>query len=102
MTEKYRRKVESRPKNGLPKKPKQVARLSAIRPTGKKSNKLSPTNKKHFYNLYQLGPLGYQSLDKDGYIIEVNEKWLKTMGYAYDEVRGRYFGDFITPEYIIY
>ncbi len=42
-------------------------------------------------------PCGYQSLDSEGRLIEVNEVWLSLMGYARDEVLGRWFGDFLAP-----
>jgi PAS domain S-box-containing protein len=50
-----------------------------------------------FRLLYEKAPLGYQSLDEDGIIREVNQTWLDTMGYARDEVIGRWFGDFLAP-----
>ncbi len=43
-------------------------------------------------------PVGYQSLDCDGRIIEVNQKWCATLGYSRDEVLDRWFGDFLAPE----
>lgn len=42
-------------------------------------------------------PCGYQSLDEDGHLLEVNEAWLIITGYARDEVIGRWFGDFLAP-----
>ncbi len=50
----------------------------------------------HFFN---LAPLGYQSLDVDGYFIEVNQQWINTLGYKREEVIGKWFGDFLTPVY---
>jgi PAS domain S-box-containing protein len=43
--------------------------------------------------------LGYQSLDFDGYFIDVNQRWLDTLGYTLEEVVGKWFGDFLTPSY---
>lgn len=54
----------------------------------------------HFYNMFDRAPLGYQSLDEDGRFIEVNRKWLETLGYSREEVLGRWFGDFLAPEYV--
>lgn len=52
-----------------------------------------------FKALFENAPLGYQSLDIDGNFLEVNNKWLETLGYSRDEVIGKWFGDFIAPEY---
>ena len=53
-----------------------------------------------FRNLFDKAPLGYQSLDFDGYFIDVNQKWLDTLGYSKEEVIGKWFGDFLCPEYV--
>ncbi len=50
-----------------------------------------------FRSLYEKAPLAYQSLDEAGYIIDVNQAWLSTLGYQKDEVLGRWIGDFF-PE----
>ncbi len=42
-------------------------------------------------------PCGYQSLDEEGRLLEVNKAWLAFTGYALEEVIGRWFGDFLTP-----
>ncbi|MGE5680298.1 MAG: PAS domain S-box protein [Bacillota bacterium] len=55
-------------------------------------------NERHFRKLYENAPLGYQSLDKNGCILEVNQKWLDSLGYAKAEVAGKWFGNFMTPE----
>lgn len=47
--------------------------------------------------LFNHAPLSYQSLDFDGNIIEVNEKWLATLGYTQIEVIGKWFGNFLSP-----
>jgi len=44
-------------------------------------------------------PLGYQSLNAEGYFVDVNQEWLNILGYSREEVLGRWFGDFLTPEY---
>ena len=49
--------------------------------------------------LFQNAPLGYQSLDEEGRFIEVNEAWLELLGYTREEVVGRWFGDFLAPEF---
>jgi len=57
-------------------------------------------SEEHFYTLFDKAPLGYQSLDGDGYFIEINQKWLDTLGYSRDEVIGKWFGDFLAPEFV--
>ena len=43
-------------------------------------------------------PSGYQLLDKNGRLVAVNQSWLEALGYAHDEVIGRWFGDFLAPD----
>ncbi|NLY02547.1 MAG: PAS domain S-box protein, partial [Rhodopirellula sp.] len=50
----------------------------------------------HFATLYEEAPLGYQSLDAQGRVLQVNRTWLELLGYARDEVIGRSFADFLT------
>lgn len=50
-----------------------------------------------FRRLYESAPLAYQSLNEDGFILEVNSTWLQKLGYEKDEVIGRWFGSFIRP-----
>ena len=49
--------------------------------------------------LFDQAPLGYQSLDESGCFIDVNEAWLELLGYTREEVVGKWFGDFLAPEY---
>jgi PAS domain S-box-containing protein len=53
-----------------------------------------------FRLLYDKAPLGYQSLDADGIIREVNQAWLDILGYSREEVIGRWFGDFLAPSHV--
>jgi PAS domain S-box-containing protein len=50
-----------------------------------------------FFLLFDKAPLGYQSLDQEGRILEVNQTWLDLMGYSRDEVQGRRFKAFLNP-----
>lgn len=52
-----------------------------------------------FRMLFDKAPLGYQSLDINGNFINVNEQWLKMLGYKRSEVIGKWFGDFLSPLY---
>ncbi len=49
--------------------------------------------------LYEQSPFAYQSLDKDGYILDVNSAWLLMLGYNRTEVIGKWIGDFLTPKF---
>ena len=55
-------------------------------------------SEERFYHLFERAPLGYQSLDEDGNIIEVNEAWTETFGLSREEVTGKYFVDLLQPE----
>lgn len=57
-------------------------------------------NEERFRALYDNAPLSYQSLDKDGHILDVNPKWLSTLGYNRVEVIGQWFGNFIHISYL--
>ncbi|WP_158513504.1 PAS domain-containing sensor histidine kinase [Dehalogenimonas formicexedens] len=54
----------------------------------------------HFRSLYEKLPIGYQSLDAEGFILEVNPAWLNALGYEQDEVIGHRFCDFLIPEQV--
>lgn len=55
---------------------------------------------KNFQELLDKAPIGYQSLDSNGYFLEVNRQWLETLGYSRNEVVGKYFGDFVSLKYV--
>ena len=57
-------------------------------------------SEERFQLLFNKAPLGYQSLDFDGRFIEVNQKWLDMLGYTREEAIGKWFGDFLCPEYV--
>jgi PAS domain S-box-containing protein len=52
-----------------------------------------------FRELFEQAPVGYQSLDEHGIIIEVNEAWCSLLGYAREEVIGKPFKAFIHPDH---
>lgn len=54
---------------------------------------------KYLRELYERSPLGYQSLDENGCLIEINQAWLETLGYDKQEVIGKNFGDFLVAEW---
>ena len=55
-------------------------------------------SEKRFRLLYENAPLAYQSLNKEGCLIDVNPTWLNTLGYKKEEVLGKHFGEFMTPQ----
>jgi len=55
-------------------------------------------NEHKFRTLYNNAPLPFQSLDKNGNLIDVNPMWLRTLGYKKSEVIGKSFGDFLDSE----
>lgn len=57
-------------------------------------------SEERFQLLFNKAPIGYQSLDSDGRFIDVNQQWLDTLGYAKEEIIGRWFGDFLCPQYV--
>ena len=65
----------------------------------KKAEEEIKANETRFRLLYEDAPLGYQSLDKDGRVIELNKTWLEMLGYSKDKVIGKPFSDFITRSY---
>jgi PAS domain S-box-containing protein len=56
-------------------------------------------SEERFQLMFNEAPLGYQSLDIEGRFIEVNQQWLDTLGFTREEVIGKWFGDFLSPEY---
>jgi PAS domain S-box-containing protein len=50
--------------------------------------------------LYGHIPCGYHSLDGEGRFIDINDTELAMLGYSREEIMGRKFTDFLTPESI--
>jgi len=53
-----------------------------------------------YKTMFDSAPLSYQSLDINGNFINVNPMWLKTLGYEREEVIGKWFGDFLRPDFV--
>ncbi|MDH5299187.1 MAG: PAS domain S-box protein, partial [Desulfobulbaceae bacterium] len=53
--------------------------------------------KEHFRLLYDCAPVGYQALDEEGRLLDVNRAWLAMLGQAREEVVGRSFTEFLAP-----
>lgn len=56
------------------------------------------TSEKRFRTLYTQTPVMLQSMDPQGRLIAVSQRWLSTLGYTEPEVLGRPMTDFLTPE----
>ena len=50
--------------------------------------------------LIKRSSMGYQSIDINGMLLDVNQVWLDTMGYSREEVVGKWFGNFIHETYL--
>jgi len=67
--------------------------------TAKKRAELAlKESEERFRLLYERAPLGYQSLDIHGCVIDVNQTWQEMMGYTRAEVCGRPVTGLMTPE----
>lgn len=51
-----------------------------------------------FRSLFEEAPIGYQSLDFEGKILEVNQRWTEILGYSKAEVIGTSFGDYFPKD----
>ena len=60
-----------------------------------RTEELLKESESRFRLLFEDAPLGYQSLDENGDLIVVNDKWLEMLGYKEEEVIGKNFSEFI-------
>ncbi|MBS3760940.1 MAG: PAS domain S-box protein, partial [Halodesulfurarchaeum sp.] len=65
--------------------------------TGEGDQKMPSSKAVRSANVDRL-PIAYQSLDASGTILEVNQRWLDTLGYERAEVTGTDFADFLSPD----
>jgi PAS domain S-box-containing protein len=64
------------------------------------AEKMLIESEERFRMLFDKAPIGYQSLDTNGHFLEVNETWLEMLGYSRAEVVGKWFGDFLVPDFV--
>ncbi|MFW9994131.1 MAG: PAS domain S-box protein [Candidatus Odinarchaeota archaeon] len=64
----------------------------------KETEKKLLSTEERFRLMYEYAPIGYQSLDIMGRILDVNTKWLELLGYSREEVIGHEMTDFLTAE----
>lgn len=53
---------------------------------------------KDLQQLYEQATVCYQSLDENGFFLDVNQFWLDTLGFTREEVIGKNFSEFLHPE----
>ncbi len=58
------------------------------------------TSEERFFAFFDKGPIGYQTLDAEGLILDANSTSLALLGLDREEVVGKPFSDFIAPEHI--
>jgi len=54
--------------------------------------------KDRYVDLYDFAPLGYATLDKDGYVQEINLAGAALLGVERDTIIGYPFGDYVAKE----
>jgi two-component system, cell cycle sensor histidine kinase and response regulator CckA len=96
---KARDKTEEQLINELAEMRRRVGELESTAAKLRETEKALKESEERFRLLYENAPLGYQSLDENGYFLEVNQAWLDTLGYSREEVLGKWFGDFLAPGY---
>ena len=74
-----------------------LARINTHLNLSKLQNKIKLSEAK-YRALYENAPLAYQSLTENGYLLDVNPCWLKTLGYSREEVIGKHYTDFLHPD----
>jgi PAS domain S-box-containing protein len=55
-------------------------------------------SEQRFRNLFERSPVAYQSLDKNGCLLEANEAWCRLLGYEVPEVLGSWIGSYLTDD----
>jgi len=75
-----------------------IARLIGEIVEHKQAEKLLRESAARFRHLFENAPLGYQSLNEAGDLIEINETWCALLGYTKEEVLGKNFGEFVHPD----
>ncbi|MDA3954095.1 MAG: PAS domain-containing sensor histidine kinase [Bacteroidales bacterium] len=74
-------------------------RVIIIDVTEKEKKRLEISSReKHFRQIFQNLPLPYQTLDKNGIILDVNPSWIESMKYSRDEIIGKNFTTLLTEK----
>ncbi len=81
---------------------KLISRVAELEESVSKINNIKENLKEREENyraLYDNAPLSHQSLNADGSFKDVNPTWLNTLGYNREEVIGKFFKDFLHPDW---
>ena len=65
----------------------------------KQTDETQRESEEKYRALYDNAPLSYQALDENGCFIDVNPAWQRTIGYEKEEVIGKWFGNFLHPDW---
>ena len=74
-----------------------LSQLKMRKELERKSAELAAAEEK-YRDLYENAPDMYQSIDKNGYIIEVNRTEAEALGYSKEELLGRHFTELLTDD----
>lgn len=75
-----------------------LADLSALAFENAKLYNILEQSRDRYRTLYNQTPVMLHSIDSEGHLLEVNDHWLKKMGYMRKEVIGKKSTAFMTPE----
>lgn len=64
------------------------------------ANRVIEESKEKYKTLYDNAPLCFQSLNAEGCFVDINPAWSNTLGYKKEEVIGKYYADFLHPDFI--
>lgn len=64
----------------------------------KQANYALIESEERFRNMFEQSPVAYQSLDEQGRYIYANDQLCRLLGYGIEELKGKSFGDFWSPE----
>ena len=76
----------------------QIKELKILLTTATKDNNILINKNKQLIKILEKIPQPSQSLNSKGKILRVNEKWCEELGYKREEIIGRQFKDFLTPQ----
>jgi len=66
--------------------------------SGDSNSQRDPESEEPYRTLYMNAPVMLQSIDRQGRVVSVNERWLQALGYERSEVLGRQAVEFATEE----
>ncbi len=82
----------------LPPAVRRELRETEIRHQSRLADEVLQRSEVRFRKIYENVPVMMHSIDRDGIVRNVNQKWLSEMGYEREEVLGRNIANVMTPE----